>query len=189
MHLASVDMPGYEATIEHFSSRAEVINIPAPMTLAQYIEFTRSVGLPHERSRSNQSRVVGKFKRTIGHDWAVEHGYIQALGLRIAEGGERAKVLCSRGPTYAIADGTIKTNPLAYWSARDVWAFIVANELPYNRRIYDAQTHGMTRERLSNTGWLSTNGAGWGRIAWLRAHFPQQYRRLIDEFPHVATLS
>jgi phosphoadenosine phosphosulfate reductase len=86
-------------------------------------------------------------------------------------------------------DGSWKCCPLMGWTAKDVWAYIVSRRLPYNRRIYDAETHDQTRETIRNTGWLSTDGAAQGRIAWLRAHFPTEYRLLADEFPQVETLT
>ena len=60
-----------------------------------------------------------------------------------------------------------------------MWAYIVSRGIPYNRRIYDAETHGQTRD-LRNTGWLSTDGAEDGRIAWLAFHFPDEYETLAE---------
>lgn len=113
---------------------------------------------------------------------------VQALGLRIDEGGPRAKVLRARGPLYRRADGTWLAAPLAHWTAADVWAWIAARGLPYPP-LYERETHGQTRESLRSTGWLTTIDAPDGRIAWLRAHYPAQYAALVAEWPHLAALS
>lgn len=190
-HMSSpYSLPGYDDTIAHFSARANVVTHKATRTLLEYIELCRDIGLPHERSRSEQSRVITSIKRGPAAEFAAEHGFaVQALGLRIEEHGPREFVLKSRGPVYQIADESWRCCPLIGWSSRDVWAYIFANGLPYNRRIYDAETHGLTRFTIRNTGWLSTDGAHYGRIAWLRTHFPDEYRLLYKDFPAVASLT
>lgn len=186
-HMASpYSLPGYEETIAWLEKHCSYTVLPAKRSLEEYIEMCRAIGLPHERSRSTQSSVVSKLKRDPGALFVQEHSYqVLALGMRIAEKGPRAKVLRSKGPTYTKVSGVTVTNPLAYWTNQDVWAFIVSRGLPYNRRIYDAETHGLTRETIRNTGWLSTDGAHRGRLAWLKEHFPEQYRVLSTEFPQV----
>ncbi len=191
LHLASpYSLPGYDETVEHFSKVARVHTVQAARSLTEYIELCRDVGLPHERTASDQNRVVGSIKRTPGAKFAEEHGFdVVALGMRIEEKGQRAKVLRYRGPIYQLASGMWRSNPIAYWKPMDVWAFIVSRDLPYNRRIYDSETHDQTRETIRNTGWLSTDGAERGRIAWLREHFPEQYEALRTSFPQVEFLT
>lgn len=43
--------------------------------------------------------------------------------------------------------------PLSDWTGADVWAYIASHGVPSNRRIYDAETHGLTRETI-HSGWL-----------------------------------
>lgn len=190
VHLASpYALPGYEATIAHFCARTQVLECPASRSLAEYIEWCQRIGLPHERDRNAHKRAVVSIKGDVGDALAEEHGWRTiALGMRIAEGGPRAHVLRKRGPTYCVASGVVKTNPLAYWETRDVWAHIVAHDLPYPA-LYDAETHGQTRETIRNTGWLSTDGAERGRLVWLRAHYPEQWEALAAAFPHIVALS
>jgi 3'-phosphoadenosine 5'-phosphosulfate sulfotransferase (PAPS reductase)/FAD synthetase len=80
-----------------------------------------------------------------------------------------------------------RAQPLAWWSAQDTWAYLFSREVPYHP-LYDRETHGQTRETLRNTGWLSTDGAEQGRIAWLREHYPDQYRLLEAAFPRIRQL-
>lgn len=185
-HMAGTPMPGYEESVAYFHERATVHTLPAPKTLDETIAWCQSVGLPHERTQSEQKRVVQAIKRDRGTEWAMDHGIaVQVLGMRIDEGGPRARLLRKRGPTYQTGDGLWKCNPLAWWSSKDVWAYIASHRIPYNRRIYDAETHGQTRETIRNTSWLSTDGAEDGRIAWLAFHFPEEYALLAGHFPQV----
>lgn len=187
IHMASpYALPGSEHVQEHFAARCGLHVLSSTRNLAEYIEWCREIGLPHERGRSRQIRVVTEIKRNRAISWCDGHGIVmQVLGLRIEEKGPRARVLRIRGPVYQLADGSWRANPLAYWSARDVWAYLVTRGLPWPR-LYDCETHGMTRQTIRNTGWLSTDGAHEGRIAWLKFHFPDQYRDLLDAFPQVA---
>lgn len=187
MHLGSpYGLPGYEEVTEHFRERTTVHVVESAMSLDEYIEWCRDIGLPHERTRGAQGRAVSQIKRSRGDEAVKALGFaVQALGLRASERGPRERLLRARGPTYQLLSGTWKTNPLAWWTTQDVWAYIVSRDLPYNRRIYDAETHELTRETIRNTGWLSTDGAHEGRIAWLRAHFPEQYRTLACAFPEI----
>lgn len=190
LHMASpYELPGYEDVVAHFSERARVATLPAARTLDEYVEWCRAIGLPHERSKSAQQHAVQTLKRDRGTAWAAEHGFVvQTLGMRIAEKGPRARVLSTRGPLYMRVARDWIACPLAHWTGLDVWAYTFANGVPYNRRIYDAETHGYTRETLRNTGWLSTDGADHGRMVWLSRHFPAEFRLLQKHFPQVRAL-
>ena len=106
-HMAGTPMPGYEESIAYFTERATIHTLPAPKTLAETIAWCQDIGLPHERDTGVQNRVVQTTKRDRGTEWAREHGFaVQALGMRIAEKGPRARVLRKRGPVYEMADGS-----------------------------------------------------------------------------------
>jgi len=189
LHLASVyRLPGWERVHEHFAARTDVHVIDPKRTLAETIAWLRDVGLGFERTRS-QSKISHRAKSDSGAHWCAERGVrVQFLGMRIDEGGPRARVLRSRGAVYARADGSVIACPLARWTSRDVWAWIVSRGLPYHP-LYDCETHGQTRETLRNTGWLTTIDVPDGRLVWLRSHYPEQWRRITAEFPRLGQVS
>lgn len=160
-------------------------------SIADALAWVREIGLPHERSEREQVAAVVEAKKQPALQWAVDRGYcVMVLGLR-AEENQRARgaLLRARGVTFERrALGIWSSNPLAFWSARDVWAYIASRSVAYNRRVHDAETHGLTRETIRNTGWLSTDGSTTrGRAAWLRHHFPDEYQRLYREFPEMSS--
>jgi phosphoadenosine phosphosulfate reductase len=182
-------LPGGEHIEAHFRERTEVHRIDSGMTLQEYMDWLKVVGLPHEREGGQQKRVVKQIKADPGAKWVRENGVkVVALGMRVDERGPRARLLKARGTTYQLANGIWHTNPIAWWSSKDVWAYLVANGLPWHP-LYDCESHGENRETLRNTGWLSTDGADRGRVAWLRQHFPEQYDLLEREFPRVRPIS
>jgi phosphoadenosine phosphosulfate reductase len=184
-HIASsYRLPGFEHVQVYFAERADLHIIEPRRTLQETIEWLREIGLPHERTAAQQQAVVKAIKKDVGTAWCIDNGFgVQVMGIRADESKARSAFLRARGAIYD-ARGMKVACPLAWWAAKDVWAYIVANDLPYHP-LYDCETHGQTRETLRNTGWLSTDGAEHGRIVWLREHYPEQYATLARHFGQV----
>lgn len=104
--------------------------------------------------------------------------------MRAEESANRRRLFRARGTTYLRGGTEWVCNPLAWWTANDVWAYLVSRGLPWHR-LYDCETLGFTRERLRSGGWLYTDGVHDGWIPWLREHFPDQFRQLVAAFPHM----
>jgi 3'-phosphoadenosine 5'-phosphosulfate sulfotransferase (PAPS reductase)/FAD synthetase len=185
LHLASgAHLPGFEPVQAYFAEQADLHIIEPRYTLEQTIAWLRDVGLPHERTHAQQRAVVKAIKKDVGTEWCRTHGFgVQIMGIRADESTTRRTFLRAKGAIYAARGITIAC-PIAWWTAKDVWAYIVAHDLPYHP-LYDCETHGETRETLRNTGWLATDGAEYGRIAWLREHYPEQYAALVRHFDQV----
>lgn len=186
LHIASsYRLPGWQRVHDHFAARTEVVTIEPRRTLTETLEWLHAVGLPHERTRSQQAAVVSAIKKDVGTTYCQNNGYaVQALGMRAEENPRtRGRLFRVRGLTYE-ARGLTIVNPIGWWTAADVWSYIADRGLPYHP-MYDCESHGLTRETLRNAGWLTTDSAERGRIAWLRTHFREQYRLLEREFPQV----
>lgn len=187
LHMASPHrLPGDDLVIQSLTDGSRY-HVRAGLELADYLTWIRDVGLPHERTASEQQRAVHHLKKDPATAWCIAHGFeLQLLGMRAEENPRtRGKLFRHRGPRYRLASGIEVFCPLAWWSAVDVWAYIAEHELPYNHRIYDSETHGYTRETIRNAGWLSTDSAQHGRIAWLRQHFPREFYALNEQFPSI----
>lgn len=184
-HLKSAyQLPGNEKIVEHFAARTEVFEVPARMSLDEIVAWLQTHGLDYERQKLRSAGTKRKTDAAV--DWVLGAGYrVQALGMRAQESRSRATCFRIRGLTYQ-AHGLTVTNPLGWWSARDVWAHLASRDLPYHP-LYDCETHGETRERLRNAGWLTLSPYGAdAKIVWLREHYPDQYRDLVKHFPQVA---
>jgi phosphoadenosine phosphosulfate reductase len=84
-----------------------------------------------------------------------------------------------------IKNGLWKANPLANWSFKDVWAYIISNGLKYPG-FYDKTGLGITREWIRNSSWCTTDGAERGHIVWLKYYYPELYQKLVKAFPIVS---
>jgi phosphoadenosine phosphosulfate reductase len=182
-HLQSpYELPGNESTLEWFGARCAIHTLPTERTLGDYISWLQTHGLHYERER--QCNLGKTSKRDELVEWVRKHGYsLQILGMRAQESKGRRSCFRARGLTYQ-AHGLTVCNPIGWWSNKDVWAYLVSREIPWHP-LYDCETHGETRETLRNGGWLSVHGCNDARGPWLRAHFPDEWRRLIDAFPRM----
>jgi len=94
----------------------------------------------------------------------------RATGMRAAESKARRLFLMStRGET----ENTLQ--PLWNWSTEDIWAYIVTHGLPW-LSIYD---HLGPEAR---NGLIGKNGREHGRLAYLKLHYPEAFRRACELF-------
>lgn len=187
VHLSSpYELPGGDHVVQYFAARAEVVTLPC-RTLTDTIEWLRTIGLDHHRV--DHSRTAITRKADAMRAWGAEHGRtVQLLGLRADEASHRRMRTARFGLVHTRRDGITIGTPIARWSVDDVWAYHAAHGLPHHA-LYEHETHGQTHRTLRNAGWLTTIGAERGRIAWLHAHYPEQYRLLSAEWPDVRLLT
>ena len=171
------DTVAYKNTLKE-AWRLNLTELPAPV---DYLELCQEFGLPHQRSKATQKRVVEKIKKEPASAWAKEQGFTGGfLGLRNEESRGR-KIQYLRHPEGSLdkENNILKVAPLATWTAYDIWAFTFSTGMPYNH-LYDKEIGVFTRYTLRNTGWLSTDGENQGRLEWLRRYYPQYYQKVRD---------
>lgn len=114
------------------------------------------------------------------------------VGLSAEESKGRRASLKAHGVIHQYQSGVLKGTwrvcPLAWWSWRDVWAYLVANNLPYLASYDHPGNESKARSRTCNA--LSKDGTAGavnlGRIARLRHTAPAFYQYLAEHFPHIA---
>ncbi|MEA3323706.1 MAG: phosphoadenosine phosphosulfate reductase family protein, partial [Euryarchaeota archaeon] len=104
------------------------------------------------------------------------------MGLRADESHDRKLNFLTRGFVYKKADGLTAAQPIADWSAKDVWAYITANGLPYNP-IYD-KTRFEERNKLR----VAPFGlGGWhvslGSYVFMKYYYPGLWNRFCEKNP------
>jgi len=118
--------------------------------------------------------------------YAKRQGWVgQFLGLRIEESDQRRMVLGHRKSLYYAKSRKLWTCcPLYNWNGRDIWAYLVSNDLPW-ASIYDAP--GQDRERLRNDiVFLAGSGSiRHGQFVFWKKYFPDLFNRLAMEWPDV----
>lgn len=108
------------------------------------------------------------------------------VGLRAEESRDRRRLIQIRGPVFRQAQygGILEGLPVAWWTDRDVWAFIVSRGLDYNRA-YDRMEQLPFRQRRISY-WAGETSRRYGRWVWLRREYPALWNRFSSRFPEVS---
>lgn len=135
---------------------------------------------------AGQRRAVREMERgykETAESFAAERYVGLFWGLRAEESKPRAIVVARHGTLYKAASRQTWTAlPLARWSADDVWAWIIARDLPWLGRYDAARDRGRMR---SEETWLSAPTV-WSKGAMgqeLRRRDPARWQELCARFP------
>jgi len=134
---------------------------------------------PHIEERTMQATVREPIKRLRreGYDGVV-------VGIRADESRGRMKGINRMGRLFwSKSSGMLTCWPVARWTSRDVWAYTVANGLPYNRA-YD-KLLGWPLEERRVSYWAGETNRECGRYVWLRRYHPDLYAQLVARLPRV----
>lgn len=118
---------------------------------------------------------------------------VSLVGVRAEENPRlRGTSLRRYGAIHQLKQGYYRVWPLGWWHWRDVWAYVVANDLPYLSS-YDHPASG-DRDRSRSTNVMPFVGGGsksqrLGRIAQIRATAPEAYAFLKEFYPEIASSS
>ena len=107
------------------------------------------------------------------------------MGLTKDESRARQITLNKRGPLYQTKSrGGWTCCPLANWSSRDIWAYIVSRSLPY-LSVYDCPHFSRERIRNELTVMYCPAIVAHGELLQYRLTYPNLFARLCREFPEV----
>lgn len=110
-----------ERIAERYGIEVELVR--PETTVAQYEGVNGGPVYAHDTDRCCADRKLGPLRKAIvGYD-----AWISAI--RADQSAHRAR---SSVVGWDAKFGLVKVNPLLSWTKRDVWAFVVANKVPYN---------------------------------------------------------
>lgn len=104
------------------------------------------------------------------------------IGLRADESDSRKLMLKKYGQKlFAKKHNCWEYFPLAWWTAKDVWAYIVTNKLPYSE-LYDLMPN---RERARNGAMFAVPETKTyrGQLVEIKRHYPALFNEFAAEFP------
>ena len=104
------------------------------------------------------------------------------LGLRAAESRARKVHLLSRGALYQLQSGEWRCCPLARWTAEDVFAYLVENDVEINPCYFHNRFWRPEEIRLS---WAipTPTSVRYGYVEHLRHYYPEQFRKIRELMP------
>ncbi len=110
------------------------------------------------------------------------------LGLLACESrGRRYALKGGRRVVYQVQGegGMWHCSPLAQWSKRDIWAYAIARNLPYNP-VYDRlAAYGIPCEQRRVAPLTCFRVVQYGSHVWLKSGWPDLYNSLAGTFPRV----
>ena len=155
---------------------------------AEYMERVKTAGVTLHQIRTNAShtdwfQIQGDWNG-IQHYAKMHNWGLVFLGLRQEESVARRLHLRTSGPLFfAQSDDFWHCNPIHNWTWRDVWAYIVDNDLDYNRAYDRLAEIGVPPERQRIGPLAVERVLGYGQIAILKRGWPDLFNRFAAEFP------
>ena len=117
--------------------------------------------------------------------------FLGMLGTPPKNGGESTKrqmqLRNGTRPLYQVESehGMWHCSPLAHWTKHEIWAYIVANELPYNRAYDRLADLGVSVERRRVAPLTCFRTVQYGSVVTLKSGWPELYNTLAAVFPKV----
>lgn len=117
------------------------------------------------------------YQDRYGHDGV-------AIGSRADENKTRRAYLEAKGPLFEVHSREVwQCYPLAWWTDKDIWAYLVSREVPYNRA-YDKLAELGVPLRERRIGPLAVEGpARRGALATLKQGWPDLFNRFSEKYP------
>jgi phosphoadenosine phosphosulfate reductase len=117
--------------------------------------------------------------------YAKERGYdLVYLGLRQEESAARKMHLRTMGPLFrAQSDQTWHCNPIHDWTWQDVWAYIVSNNLDYNRAYDRLEELGELPQYQRIGPFAVERVLQLGQLVILKRGWPELFNRFAAEHP------
>lgn len=181
---AEAELPATYPFIEQVRKKYNLnLNIIKPEM--SMFDIYRRYGLP-EVNDDIQKTIVTKINLILPFAKYVQEnnidGYFQ--GLRADESKGRHKMATKYGQLFERKkDGLIVCNPLLWWTGRDIWAYIIVNDIPYHPEYDNCRYKSREDVRISN--WSGLYMSRKGRMAELKYYHPELYQKLVQEFPEV----
>lgn len=107
-----------------------------------------------------------------------------AIGSRADENKTRRAYLKAKGPLFKVHSRNVwQCYPVAWWTDRDIWAYLLSRRVPYNKA-YDKLSEMGVPLRERRVGPLAVEGpARRGAIAILKQGWPDLFDRFAARYP------
>lgn len=106
------------------------------------------------------------------------------VGLRADESHARNTLISFRGKSFFNKrDGVNEFLPVARWQYLDIWAYLISNNIEYNK-VYDKMWGLPQRERRVSY-WAGETNQQFGRWVFLKKYYPDLYNKFMGMFPEV----
>lgn len=161
------------------ASVSNLITVKSPVKHAEWFTSWQN------ETTGYKSKKAEKKGGNIGY--AIEHGFDAAfVGVRADESGKRAMFLRKYGPLHFNQGfGMWQINPLAWWSTKDIWAYILSHGLAYNKAYDKLAALGVPLDRQRVGPFAVERVLGYGQAALLKRGWPDLFNRFAAAYPQI----
>jgi 3'-phosphoadenosine 5'-phosphosulfate sulfotransferase (PAPS reductase)/FAD synthetase len=108
----------------------------------------------------------------------------EIMGLRAEESKNRNYLRIYGTLHYSKNEKIYKCKPVLHWTGREIWAYIVDNDVPYISW-YDKMAELTSYEKARYSNWAGLFMARKGRFWKLKQNYPDEFNMLSKIFPEV----
>jgi len=169
--------------VELINTMREQYNIVELCPVRDLWHLYIDLGLPLEGTMATKADKI--INQKLIYDPLTEYQELNGItgyawGIRKQESRGRAIYLKSHGLIHQNKkDGLIVCSPVGFWTTQEIWQYIDMFSLDYPA-MYD-----IDRMTVRNGCPIGTTGVNWGRLSFLRLHYPKLFNEFASHFPEV----
>lgn len=139
-----------------------------------------------EPETPEQNKAHAWYRSQWAHEMSAMTGDKVMIGMRPDESRTRRMVVARFGAEYTTKAGRSTVLPLVGWSGKDVWAYLISNNLPW-LRIYDAQKNRETARSDFAFGEKGVSGRLMAQGQWIdwRTAYPDHFAKWLHAWPEM----
>lgn len=188
-----LDYPGEEEYVRALASAWELrlAVVHPPVSLMDWLtEWAAAGGDVTEDLHSHAAELSRLYFYRLLDLYREQESYDMALlGLRQKESWGRRMATARFGPVRCRAsDGLTVACPLSYWSARDVYAYLVSHGIEPHA-CYTRLAPGESPEGIRKSWWLSGKSTRYGGAMRIRRLWPELWELAKERFPEIVAMT
>ena len=169
----------YDLAKEYQIRGYDIITVKTPFSI---LELWSKYTIDDLLKRKIITKQLKETLRKAGEDY---DGFF--WGLRAQESKGRRRFALCHGDIFERKDGKATCSPVLFWSARDIWGYIVGVDTPYNPYYDLVSLKPFDREETRYSNWAGICSLSQGRHSDIKRVFPSFFAQLAAIEPKVRT--
>jgi phosphoadenosine phosphosulfate reductase len=172
------DVPEVYELVKYYQNKG--YNIRQLRTPLSILDLHRQYSLNELETNGAISK---NLKTTFG---LIEHEYDGFFwGIRAEESKGRRRLAMSKKEIFQRKSGLFTCEPLIWWNAAEIWAYIYHNNVTYNPFYDKVSMKPFDREQIRYSNYAGLVGLGHGRIWPIKKFYRELYDKIVEIQPDI----